>query len=65
VGFDIGGKIDQFKALFNKTILEILGKGRYTMLLETALNVLKQYLRQYKPENWLFEGARAGSCMAF
>jgi len=35
-------------------------KDRYTMLSETALNVLREYLRQYRPENWLFEGARSG-----
>lgn len=35
-------------------------KDRYTMLSETALNVLREYLRQYEPKNWLFEGARSG-----
>lgn len=35
-------------------------KDRYTMLSETALNVLREYLGQYKPKNWLFEGARSG-----
>ena len=35
-------------------------KDRYTMLSETALNVLREYLEQYKPKIWLFEGARSG-----
>ena len=35
-------------------------KDRYTMLSETALGVLGEYWKQYKPEKWLFEGARPG-----
>lgn len=35
-------------------------KDRYTMLSETALQTLRQYWGQYKPEKWLFEGARVG-----
>ncbi len=35
-------------------------KDRYTMLSETALKVLREYKEQYKPVNWLFEGARSG-----
>jgi site-specific recombinase XerD len=35
-------------------------KDRYTMLSETALDILRRYWREYKPEKWLFEGARAG-----
>jgi len=35
-------------------------KYRYTILSETALGVLRQYWMQYKPNKWLFEGARAG-----
>lgn len=35
-------------------------KDRYTMLSETALETLRQYWRRYKPDKWLFEGARAG-----
>lgn len=35
-------------------------KDRYTMLSETALSVLREYQGQYKPANWLFEGARLG-----
>ena len=33
-------------------------KDRYTMLSETALEILREYWRQYKPQKWLFEGAR-------
>jgi len=32
-------------------------KDRYTLLSETALKVLQQYLQAYKPKKWLFEGA--------
>ena len=35
-------------------------KDRYTMLSEIALAVIREYRSQYKPEKWLFEGARAG-----
>jgi site-specific recombinase XerD len=35
-------------------------KDRYTMLSQIALQALKQYKEQYKPEKWLFEGAREG-----
>ncbi|MEW6410376.1 MAG: tyrosine-type recombinase/integrase [Nitrospirota bacterium] len=35
-------------------------KDRYTMLSETALAVLMDYWKAYKPEKWLFEGARVG-----
>jgi len=35
-------------------------KDRYTLLSETTLNVLRQYWKKYKPEKWLFEGAKAG-----
>lgn len=33
-------------------------KDRYTLLSETALEILREYWRQYKPQKWLFEGAR-------
>ena len=33
-------------------------KDRYTILSETALDVLRKYWREYKPQKWLFEGAR-------
>ncbi len=35
-------------------------KDRYTLLSDYALKVLKEYLREYKPLKWLFEGARKG-----
>jgi len=35
-------------------------KDRYTLLSEAALNVLRQYWNKYKPEKWLFGGAREG-----
>jgi len=35
-------------------------KDRYTLLSETTLNVLRQYWKKYKPENWLFRGAKDG-----
>lgn len=35
-------------------------KDRYTMLSETALEILRQYWREHKPTKWLFEGARMG-----
>lgn len=35
-------------------------KDRYTLLSEKTLEVLREYWRQYKPDIWLFEGARAG-----
>ncbi len=36
-------------------------KDRYTILSQTALKILRDYYRQYKPRNWLFEGAKPGS----
>lgn len=41
----------------------IQGKGRkdrYTVLSEVALNVLREYAREYKPVTWLFQGEEAG-----
>lgn len=35
-------------------------KDRYTLLSEKTLEVLRAYWRKYKPEKWLFEGARDG-----
>ncbi|MGC8754864.1 MAG: tyrosine-type recombinase/integrase, partial [Thermosulfidibacteraceae bacterium] len=35
-------------------------KDRYTILSETALKILREYWKQYKPGKWLFEGARDG-----
>jgi site-specific recombinase XerD len=33
-------------------------KDRYTLLAETALTVLRDYFRAYKPKDWLFPGER-------
>jgi site-specific recombinase XerD len=33
-------------------------KDRYTILSETTLSVLRQYWSGYKPQRWLFEGAK-------
>lgn len=35
-------------------------KDRYTKLSEKALKVLDEYMAQYRPGKWLFEGAKAG-----
>jgi len=35
-------------------------KDRYTLLSEKTLEVLRVYWRKYKPEKWLFGGAREG-----
>jgi len=35
-------------------------KDRYTLLSETALEILRQYWRKYKPEKWLFGGVKEG-----
>jgi len=35
-------------------------KDRYAMLSEMALQMLREYWRLYKPDEWLFEGARKG-----
>lgn len=32
------------------------GKDRYTILSNIALDILRQYWRQYRPKEWLFEG---------
>ncbi|KUK66469.1 MAG: Phage integrase family protein [Parcubacteria bacterium 34_609] len=34
-------------------------KDRYTLLSEKALNVLRQYWTEYKPQKWLFEGTKS------
>ena len=36
-------------------------KDRYTILSQTALKILRDYYSQYKPNKWLFEGAKPGS----
>jgi site-specific recombinase XerD len=35
-------------------------KDRYTLLSETVLEILRQYWKKYKPQKWLFEGAKDG-----
>jgi len=37
------------------------GKDRYTILSKTALECLRQYWRQYRPKEWLFEGQKEGT----
>lgn len=35
-------------------------KDRYTILSDVALETLRRYLNEYKPENWVFPGAKPG-----
>ncbi|MDI6811185.1 MAG: tyrosine-type recombinase/integrase [archaeon] len=35
-------------------------KDRYALLSEKTLEILRQYWRKYKPEKWLFSGAKEG-----
>ncbi len=46
----------------NRMLIHIKGakgrKDRYTLLSEKALEILNQYLRKYRPEEWLFGGAK-------
>jgi len=48
----------------DRMLLNIKGakgrKDRCTMLSRTALETLTEYMGKYKPEKWLFEGAKAG-----
>ena len=37
------------------------GKDRYTILSKTVLECLRQYWRQYRPKDWLFEGQKEGT----
>ena len=37
------------------------GKDRYTILSQTALECLRQYWRQYRPKEWLFERQKEGT----
>jgi site-specific recombinase XerD len=37
------------------------GKDRYSILSRTALECLRQYWRQYRPKEWLFEGQKEGT----
>lgn len=47
----------------NRMLIHVKGakgrKDRYTILSPKALEVLRKYWKQYKPERWLFVGARA------
>ena len=36
-------------------------KDRYTMLSEVALDMLNEYIQKYKPQTWLFPGAKPGA----
>ncbi len=40
-------------------------KDRYSILSQTALELLRQYWRQYRPKDWLFEGQKEGSHMCY
>lgn len=40
-------------------------KDRYSLLSQTALEVLRQYWRQYRPKDWLFEGQKDGAPMCY
>ena len=37
------------------------GKDRYSILSQTALELLRRYWRQYRPKEWLFEGQKEGT----
>jgi site-specific recombinase XerD len=37
------------------------GKDRYSILSQTALELLRRYWRQYRPKQWLFEGQKEGT----
>jgi len=37
------------------------GKDRYSILSQTALECLRQYWRDYRPKEWLFEGQKPGT----
>ena len=40
-------------------------KDRYSILSQTALELLRQYWRQYRPKEWLFEGQKDGTHMCY
>jgi integrase/recombinase XerD len=40
-------------------------KDRYSILSQTALELLRQYWRQYRPKDWLFEGQKEGTHMCY
>lgn len=35
-------------------------KDRYTVLSDTALKILREYVKEYKPKDWLFPGGKEG-----
>jgi integrase/recombinase XerD len=37
------------------------GKDRYSILSQSALELLRRYWRQYRPKEWLFEGQKEGT----
>jgi len=39
-------------------------KDRYTLLSKKALPVLRQYIKEYRPKEWLFEGIKGGQYSA-
>jgi len=41
------------------------GKDRYSILSQKALELLRQYWRQYRPNNWLFEGQKEGTHIGY
>jgi integrase/recombinase XerD len=40
-------------------------KDRYSILSQTALELLRQYWRHYRPKDWLFEGQKEGSHICY
>ena len=40
-------------------------KDRYSILSQTALECLRQYWRQYRPKEWLFEGQKEGTHICY
>jgi len=40
-------------------------KDRYSILSQAALEVLRQYWRQYRPKDWLFEGQKDGTSLCY
>lgn len=46
-----------------RMLIKIAGKGkkcRYSLLSEKVLKELRSYYKEYRPQNWLFEGEQAG-----
>jgi integrase/recombinase XerD len=40
-------------------------KDRYSILSQTALELLRRYWRQYRPKEWLFEGQQEGTHICY